>query len=122
MKYEPYVPPGTIATMDPWVVIEEQRDRYVRYLQLTTGERWEVYGRCAWTDSDRDGPCMEGQAGSPIGPPEGRLDCPVGPGLDCSLCVDGGHIWFSVLPLSDEPSKYQHEWNEAENLRLAAAS
>lgn len=42
-------------TVDPFVVIEEQRLGYVRYRALDTGRRWEVHGKC-----DRRGDCLIG--------------------------------------------------------------
>lgn len=107
-----------IKTVDPWVAIEEQRLGYVRYRGLDDGRRWEVHGTCAWTDPNAHGPCQEGAATPPIGPPEGRLDCPVTPELDCSLCVGEGHLTFVELP---RVSVSEHrEFIESENHRLAA--
>lgn len=45
---------GETATADPAVVIEEQRDGYVRYRNIE-GRRWEVHGTC-----DRRGDCLIG--------------------------------------------------------------
>lgn len=42
-------------TIDPYVVIEEQRTSYVRYRSIVTGRRWEVRGIC-----DRRGDCLIG--------------------------------------------------------------
>lgn len=44
-----------IKTSDPYVVIEEQRQGYVRYRDTITGRRWEVHGVC-----DRRGDCLVG--------------------------------------------------------------
>jgi hypothetical protein len=44
-----------IGTADPFVVIEEQRAGYVRYLNTQTGRRWEVSGTC-----DKRGDCVVG--------------------------------------------------------------
>lgn len=85
-----------LPTCDPGVLIEEQRPGYVRYRQVG-GRRWEVHGTCAWTDPTRMGPCSEGAVEPPYGPPEGRLDVPITPELDCSLCVDGGHLRFEEI-------------------------
>ena len=43
-----------IPTADPYVVIEEQREGYVRYRNLD-GRRWEVHGTC-----DKRGNCLIG--------------------------------------------------------------
>lgn len=118
MGWLPSVPPGTRATIDPWVVIEEQRPGYVRYRALDDGRRWAVLGTCAWTDAATDGPCQEGQASLPIGPPDGRLDCPVTPQLDCSLCIGEGHLAFEKLPPHVGPLAMQ-ERVVMENMRLA---
>jgi hypothetical protein len=56
-------------TCDPFVLIEEQREGYVRYVRTTDGRRWEVHGVC-----DRRGDCWEGAVG-----PAPELDCPVTP-------------------------------------------
>jgi hypothetical protein len=81
---------GVIPTADPYVWIEERRPGYVRY---SDGDReWEVIGTCAWTDPMTWGPCGEGAAEPSPGSPEGRLDVPVAPGFQCSLCVDKGHL------------------------------
>jgi hypothetical protein len=45
----------TEPTVDPYVVIEEQYDGYVRYRRITDGRRWEVFGTC-----DHRGDCMVG--------------------------------------------------------------
>lgn len=118
MGFLPTVPTGTLPTIDPWVVMEEQRPGYVRYRALDNGRRWAVLGTCAWTDAATDGPCQEGQASLPIGPPEGRLDCPVTPELDCSLCVGEGYLTFEELPRFDGPSQVLAH-TIADNMRLA---
>lgn len=56
-------------TCDPFVLIEEQREGYVRYVRTTDGRRWEVHGTC-----DRRGHCWQGASG-----PAPTLDCPVTP-------------------------------------------
>lgn len=80
------------ATCDRYILIEEQRDGYVRYRNVITGRRWEVLGTCAYR-GDGYGPCTN----EPIGPPEGRLDIPVSPELICELCVDSGILTFAEL-------------------------
>jgi hypothetical protein len=42
-------------TADPTILIEEQREGYVRYNQPATERRWEVYGTC-----DHRGDCLIG--------------------------------------------------------------
>lgn len=42
-------------TIDPDVVVEERRDGYVRYRNVTSGRRWEVHGECV-----KIGRCMVG--------------------------------------------------------------
>jgi hypothetical protein len=42
-------------TADPFVVIEDSSPGYVRYRNVTTGQRWEVHGTC-----DRRGNCLIG--------------------------------------------------------------
>lgn len=44
-----------IATADPDVFIEEQREGYCRYRRISDGRRWEVHGFC-----DRRGDCIVG--------------------------------------------------------------
>lgn len=56
-------------TCDPYVLIEEQYDGYVRYLRITDGRRWEVIGVCTQT-----GNCWQGAAN-----PKPELDCPITP-------------------------------------------
>jgi len=72
-------------TLDPYVVIEERRQRYIRYRNLETGSRWEVRGEC---DGRRD--CMVGAMVDGVlietveqarALPIPDLDCPVGPGF-----------------------------------------
>jgi hypothetical protein len=91
-----------VPTKDPGVFIEERRSGYVRYRAVLPNRdgiyrRWEVLGTCAWSDPTRHGPCEEGAAEPPSGPPESRLDVPVTPELDCALCVDGSHLRFVEL-------------------------
>lgn len=80
-------------TLDPYVVIEEQRDGYVRYRNTETGKRWEVHGVC---DHRRD--CMVGAVVDDVlietveqarALPTPDLDCPVAPGFSgcCPLRV-----------------------------------
>jgi hypothetical protein len=89
-----------MKTVDPFIIIEEQREGYVRYHNVETGSRWEVHGIC-----DRRGNCL---IGAVIDTPNGKiqienhehlkqlreeldrkridseLDVPVGPGFtDC---------------------------------------
>lgn len=120
----PPVPEGMTPTADPWVVIEEQRPRYVRYRALDDGQRWETLGLCAWTDPTTHGPCQEGSVDPPIGPPQGRLDVPIMPTSDCSLCIGQGHLTFNILPsmqeLGEDPELPKRLFIEAENARLAA--
>lgn len=47
-------PRSGIATADPDIFIEEQREGYTRYWR-TDGKRWEVHGVC-----DRRGDCLIG--------------------------------------------------------------
>lgn len=68
-------------------------------------------GECIY-EGDGWGPCMEGTAedgwrntpgmehirGPLVGPPEGRLDIPVTPEAQCSLCVNRGVFNFEELP------------------------
>jgi hypothetical protein len=44
-----------VPTTDPFVVIEEQGDDWVRYHNTVNGRRWEVHGVC-----DRRGDCLIG--------------------------------------------------------------
>lgn len=60
-----------IATCEPFVWLEEVREGYWRYVDATTGQRWEVFGIC-----DQRGDCWEGAVG-----PKPTLDCPVRPGF-----------------------------------------
>ncbi len=46
--------PDTL-TSDPFVVIEQKRQGYIRYRNTQTGRRWEVRGTC-----DRRGDCIIG--------------------------------------------------------------
>lgn len=74
-------------TLDPFVVIEEQRVGYTRY-RRADGLRWEIVGVC---DHRRD--CMVGAVVDDVlvesveqarALPTPELDCPVGPGFrDC---------------------------------------
>ena len=57
-----------IATSDPHVWIEEQREGYWRYVNLD-GRRWEVFGIC-----DQRGHCWVGASS-----PKPELDSPVTP-------------------------------------------
>lgn len=54
------------TTVDPDVVIEEQRVGYVRYRRVTDGRRWEVHGTC-----DRRGDCL---IGAVIDTPDGPVE------------------------------------------------
>lgn len=94
-----------IATSDPFIFIEEQRDGYVRY-QRADGVRWEVFGTC-----DMRGDCAIGAViDTPDGPVEihdhkhlrslakalnrtriqSELDVPIGPdATDCCASPDG---------------------------------
>lgn len=58
-----------IETCDPYVWIEEQREGYVRYINVTSGRRWEVLGTCIQL-----GYCWIGSQ-----EPRPTLDCPVTP-------------------------------------------
>lgn len=74
--------------MDPNVVIEEQREGYVRYRRDNDGKRWEVYGIC-----DDNRACMVGAVVDGVyienieqarALPKPDLDCPVFLGFsDC---------------------------------------
>jgi hypothetical protein len=70
-------------TADPFVGIEHEEYGYVRY-RGTDGRRWEVTGMC-----DYRGWCLIGAVNPLLGPREGRLDVPVGPGFSgcCDLIV-----------------------------------
>jgi hypothetical protein len=79
-------------TSDPFIVIEEQREGYVRYRSLISGERWVVRGTC-----NQCGLCVigvahpehyewHGEPGTPLAVSDlrvaqGRLDEPVAPGF-----------------------------------------
>lgn len=72
-------------TIDPFVVIEDQQKDYIRYRNIETGKRWEVYGIC---DHRRD--CLVGAIIDGIlietikqakSLPKPDLDCPVGSGF-----------------------------------------
>jgi hypothetical protein len=84
-----------VLTADPAVLIEEQHPGYVRY-RRSDGRRWEVFGACVF-DGSGHGPCMEGAIDPDIGDPRFRLDVPVTPELQCSLCVAGRHLTFREL-------------------------
>lgn len=96
MNFEP--------TADPYVLIEERREGYVRY-RHADGRRWEVHGVC-----DRRGDCLIGAViDTPAGPVcvrdhdhlerlsvmlgrhriDSELDVPVAPGFDgcCPLRI-----------------------------------
>lgn len=68
--------PGTffVPTIDPYVFIEEEYKGYIRYRNIDSGRRWEVFGAC-----DYRGDCIVGAVNPPIGPRENRLDVPVTP-------------------------------------------
>jgi hypothetical protein len=88
-------------TADPHVLIEEQREGYVRY-RADDGRRWEVYGIC-----DRRGDCLIGAVLEGFGEIkshadlkaakkklgreriDSELDVPIGPGFKgcCPLRV-----------------------------------
>jgi len=94
---EQSVPAAFLFTSDPYIMIEEQRKGYVRYQNITTGRRWEVFGTCAWDDPLTWGPCGEGSVDPPIGSPENRLDNPVTPEMKCSLCIDQKFLYCHEL-------------------------
>jgi hypothetical protein len=52
-------------TADPFVVIEDQQSGYVRYRNIKTGRRWEVWGTC-----DRRGDCL---VGAVVDTPDGKV-------------------------------------------------
>jgi hypothetical protein len=60
-------------TVDPHVVIEDQRDGWVIY-RADDGRRWRVDGTC-----DYRGDCLVGAVDPILGPRETRLDVPVTP-------------------------------------------
>ena len=81
-----------IATLDPYVWIEEQRDGYIRY-QAEDGRRWEVHGVCDHNRACMVGAVVDGvlietaeQARVLLAP---ELDCPVAAGFSgcCPLEV-----------------------------------
>lgn len=78
-----------MKTLDPHVVIEEQRHGHMRY-RSDDGRRWEVLGVC-----DHNRACMVGAVVDGVlvetveqarALPRPELDCPVGPGF--SGCCD----------------------------------
>ena len=80
-----------VPTVDPYVLIEEQRKGYVRYRNITTGRRWIVRGVC-----DLRGDCIIGAVDPPLGPPEGRLDVPVTP--EFRTCCGKDIFAYEELP------------------------
>ncbi len=60
-------------TCDPYVLIEERAEQRIRYVNITTGRRWDVLGTC-----NMCGACWEGAVG-----PAPTLDCPVTPEIKC---------------------------------------
>lgn len=81
-----------IPTIDPHILIEEQRVSYIRYRHLD-GRRWEVHGACDDNRACMVGAIVDGvlietveQARSLPAP---ELDCPVGPGFSgcCPLKI-----------------------------------
>jgi hypothetical protein len=71
-----------MATVDPHVVIEQQRTGYVRY-RRADGKRWEVHGVCP-----QRGTCMDGAVPGDVGwlPSDERPDVPIAPGIECDPC------------------------------------
>ncbi len=63
-----------MPTIDPCVFIEEEYKGYIRYRNIITGRRWEVYGEC-----DYRGECLVGAINPILGKRETRLDVPVSP-------------------------------------------
>jgi len=84
-------------TADPYVVIEEQKDGYVRYRNKETGKRWEVIGYCIRLGNCLIGAVIDGygeiknhddieKAKKMLGKEriDSELDVPVAPGFkDC---------------------------------------
>lgn len=73
-----------METCDPYIVIEEQREGYVRY-RRTDGQRWEVNGVCDHNRACMVGAVVDGVLVETIvqarALPTPELDCPVGPGF-----------------------------------------
>jgi len=89
-----------IATCDPYVFIEDQREGYVRYRQVVVAEDptsqptrcWEVWGVC-----DGMGSCWAGAVN-----PRPTLDCPVTPELTCECRIKATDpLTFVELGLTD---------------------
>lgn len=74
-----------VETLDPLVVIEEQRAGYVRYRNTKTGARWEVSGVCDGNRACMVGAVVDGvlieTAEQARALPTPDLDCPVAPGF-----------------------------------------
>ncbi len=73
-----------IPTSDPDIVIEEQRESYVRY-RATDGRRWEVHGVCDHNRACMIGAVVDGvlietaEQARTLSTPD--LDVPIGPGF-----------------------------------------
>ena len=78
-----------VATVDPFVWIEEQRPGCVRY-RNADGLRWEVVGVCDGNRACMVGAVVDGVLVETVEQaralPTPALDCPVGPGF--SGCCD----------------------------------
>ena len=72
-----------IATCDPNVYAEALRRGYVRYVNIVTGERWEVIGTCT-----QIGKCWAGAADPTFRAylEANQLDCPVTPKFNSVGC------------------------------------
>lgn len=79
-------------TLDPHVVIEEQRQGYVRY-RCDDGRRWSVYGICDHNRACMVGAIVDGVMVETVAQaqelPTPALDCPVAPGFNgcCDLRI-----------------------------------
>ncbi len=81
-----------MKTLDPHILIEEQRTGYVRY-RGDDGRRWEVHGVCDGNRACMVGAVVGGMLVETIEQAQALsapvLDCPVGPGFEgcCDLQV-----------------------------------
>lgn len=80
-----------VPTIDPYIFIEEEYIGYVRYRNITTGRRWEVYGQC-----DYRGDCLIGAVNPILGKRETRLDVPVSP--EFNICCGKDIFTYKELP------------------------
>lgn len=80
-----------VPTADPYVVIEEEYAEYIRYQNIITGRRWEVFGQC-----DYRGDCLIGAINPILGRREDRLDVPVTP--EFNSCCGKNIFTYKELP------------------------